>query len=153
MKDLPPGVKEMNDNMRMPPAGSQVRLGWAGRLRGRGAWGRVSGVGGALLCICRAEIKRRRSSLAQFLNVCLPTSTCGLQSEAEIRGVVQEAQKSNTAAPPGWEVRFVPQGTLSGRRIMLPCCPGLLFCKTCLSALPNCRSPTPTLPPFHLLLL
>lgn len=23
MKDLPPGVKEMNDNMRMPPAGSQ----------------------------------------------------------------------------------------------------------------------------------
>jgi hypothetical protein len=24
MKDLPPGVKEMNDNMRMPPAGSQV---------------------------------------------------------------------------------------------------------------------------------
>jgi serine/threonine-protein kinase SRK2 len=25
MKDLPPGVKEMNDNMRMPPAGSQAR--------------------------------------------------------------------------------------------------------------------------------
>lgn len=24
MKDLPPGVKEMNDNMRMPPAGSQT---------------------------------------------------------------------------------------------------------------------------------
>lgn len=35
MKDLPPGVKEMNDNMRMPPAGSQV--GKPG-----GAWKRCS---------------------------------------------------------------------------------------------------------------
>ncbi|EFN57456.1 hypothetical protein CHLNCDRAFT_34706 [Chlorella variabilis] len=30
MKDLPPGVKEMNDNMRMPPAGSQARTEIAG---------------------------------------------------------------------------------------------------------------------------
>jgi serine/threonine-protein kinase SRK2 len=50
MKDLPPGVKEMNDNMRMPPTGSQ--------------------------------------------------------SEADIRAVVQEAQKSSVTNPPGWEVRL-----------------------------------------------
>jgi hypothetical protein len=48
MKDLPPGVKEMNDNMRMPPAGSQT--------------------------------------------------------ETEIRGVVQEAQKNSAMNPAGWEV-------------------------------------------------
>ena len=36
MKDLPPGVKEMNDNMRMPPGGSQVRrLGLVGRAGAR----------------------------------------------------------------------------------------------------------------------
>lgn len=34
MKDLPPGVKEMNDNMRIPPQGSQ-----ASRFRFRARWG------------------------------------------------------------------------------------------------------------------
>ena len=36
MKDLPPGVKEMNDNMRMPPSGSQVRTALRCALVGRG---------------------------------------------------------------------------------------------------------------------
>ena len=33
-KDLPPGVKEMNDNIRMPPTGAQVSVCvclWGGR--------------------------------------------------------------------------------------------------------------------------
>ncbi|KAI3438615.1 hypothetical protein D9Q98_001038 [Chlorella vulgaris] len=51
MKDLPPGVKEMNDNMRMPPAGSQT--------------------------------------------------------EAEIRAVVQEAQKNSVMNPAGWEDDYI----------------------------------------------
>ena len=49
MKDLPPGVKEMNDNMRMPPAGSQVRAcvracvqqGWGGLGVWCGVWVQV----------------------------------------------------------------------------------------------------------------
>jgi len=50
-KDLPPGVKQMNDNLRMPPAGSQT--------------------------------------------------------DDEIRAVVQEAQHSDVAPPPGWEDYYI----------------------------------------------
>jgi hypothetical protein len=49
MKDLPPGVKEMNDNMRMPPAGSQVRA--CVRACEQQGWGGV-GWGCGVVCGC-----------------------------------------------------------------------------------------------------
>ena len=121
MKDLPPGVKEMNDNMRMPPAGSQAR-------------------GAARMVACPGEalgrgLRGRRLALRRAAAMPPPTCRSHPQTEAEIRAVVQEAQKSSAMNPPGWEV--------GGSRAALPV-PALA------GAVPNSAilqpSPTPPRP-------
>ena len=138
----------MNDNMRMPPAGSQVGVAGRGRvwrawhstavesirswpLQRRGPAGppatshtsRVAALppaggympAGLLQQPLHAPPHPPARSLAPLL----------LQTEAEIRSVVQEAQKSSAMNPAGWEVRR--RGVGGGR------------CRSCSTRLPAFR--------------
>jgi hypothetical protein len=114
MKDLPPGVKEMNDNMRMPPAGSQVRacmsaagLRWAGAA--------VLGV-----CGCRCDVLRcwwgaRHQQLGP--PPCPPASPCcSLPSPACLTFLTLRCSRNRRFGQ--WWLRHrraAPQTRLAGR--------------------------------------